>query len=233
MANEDCGACCAHLNVKFRRLVDGPDLWLCAECGMHFRPSAGADLQIKTLKAEITQLNNDRQQHIALQEFVLRKHADIFKTLDAEIERLKAAFDEHIRHTGSFLNELFAVMVDPVYEGPAIDVKEMCQQLKDAALRDREAAHDHADAICAMYREIESLTAEHAKALAEAERAQLERDCAAVCHDCAVGVPLVDRSESGQWRHVNSTVGCRAWELREADYQRGEREKGAGNASRS
>jgi len=179
---------------------------------------------------EITQLKNARQQHIALQEFVLRKHADIFKTLDAEIARVKAAFDEHIRHTGSFLNELFAVMVDPVYEGPAIDVKEMRQQLKDAALRDREAAHNHADAICAMYREIESLTAEHAKALAEAERAQLERDCAAVCHYCLRQSNRAGRDVCGKWQHYALGL-CLATLIREADYQRREREKGAGNAN--
>ena len=75
--------------------------------------------------------------------------------------------------------------------------------------------HDHSD---------------HVAALAEAERAQLERDCAAVCGNCQWQSNRAGRDACGWWQHY--AIGlCLAALIREADYQRREREKGAGNAN--
>lgn len=73
-------------------------------------------------------------------------HADA--EVQAAIEKLKSAlpaqertepgFEAHARAVGDFLNELYAIMVDPCAEG-TITVDELKAALVKAALRDREA----------------------------------------------------------------------------------------------
>jgi hypothetical protein len=49
----------------------------------------------------------------------------------------EAIFNDHTKAVEAFLNELYAIMVDPLAEGQ-IKVKDMMAALKEAALRDRE-----------------------------------------------------------------------------------------------
>jgi hypothetical protein len=50
-------------------------------------------------------------------------------------------FEMHTKAVAEFLNELYAIMVDPVAEGP-INVADIKKALIEAAKRDREKAHE-------------------------------------------------------------------------------------------
>lgn len=74
---------------------------------------------------------------------VLFAHADPKVYIDITLEHQKKAddaekkFEEHTKHVADFLNELYAIMVDPLADGE-IKVADMTKALREAALQSRE-----------------------------------------------------------------------------------------------
>lgn len=70
------------------------------------------------------------------------RHEDHLAALAAqqeEIDRLKAQWEEHTKHVGRFLTEMYQTMIDPLDEPePSLKIAELCEMLLNQAREDRE-----------------------------------------------------------------------------------------------
>lgn len=62
-------------------------------------------------------------------------------SVQAQLAESRTQFLEHTQHVQKFLQEMYAIMVDPVDDATGT-VVETCQTLLNAARRDRQATHD-------------------------------------------------------------------------------------------
>lgn len=72
------------------------------------------------------------------------------------IHELEHKFTEHTRHVGSFLSEMYAIMVDPLAEDES-KVADTCMALKEAAIRDRDKIHELEQQLAGAQRDTERL----------------------------------------------------------------------------
>lgn len=71
-----------------------------------------------------------------------KRRDEMLKEMTKELKEAKMVFAKHTEEVAKFLNELYAIMVDPLAEGK-ITVSEMCTALKSAALASREFEYQH------------------------------------------------------------------------------------------
>jgi hypothetical protein len=166
------GACCAHQTVHFNPIELQPgrfrERWQCIECEYEFRPVICEQSAVTPEPEEIARHRRTAEDlvnrldagnvckfssHSAWRYTV----AQIDSALRSAAEGSHEKFDKHTYAVAQFLNELYAIMVDPLFDGE-MEVSETMEALKAAALRDRE------------------VNAARAEQRAELEQVSLERD---------------------------------------------------------